>query len=37
MHKKFVQPQARYADVILPGTFGDEDVKHLVQMIAGSK
>ena len=34
MHKKFVQPQARYADVILPGTFGDEDVKDLARKIA---
>jgi uridine kinase len=37
MHKKFVQSQARYADVVLPGTFGDEDVKALARRIAVSK
>lgn len=34
MHKKFVQSQARYADVVLPGTFSDEDVRALAKRIA---
>ncbi|MDB6057171.1 MAG: uridine kinase [Verrucomicrobiales bacterium] len=35
MHKKFVQAQARWADVVLPGTFGESDVKALAKKIAG--
>jgi uridine kinase len=34
MHKKFVQAQARFADVVLPGTFTDTDVKALANRIA---
>jgi uridine kinase len=34
MHKKFVQPQARWADVVLPGTFANAEVKALAQRIA---
>jgi aminoglycoside phosphotransferase family enzyme len=35
MHKKFVQQQVGYADVVLAGTFSDEDVKALARRIAG--
>jgi uridine kinase len=37
MHKKFVQPQARWADVVLPGTFGEPDVKALAKRIASKQ
>jgi uridine kinase len=37
MHKKFVQPQARWADVVLSGMFGEADVKRLVKQIAESQ
>jgi uridine kinase len=36
MHKKFVQSQARWADVVLPGTFGAAEVKVLAKRIAKS-
>lgn len=34
MHKKFVQPQVRWADVVLEGTFGEVEVKALATKIA---
>lgn len=34
MHKKFVQSQARWADVVLQGTFGEAEVKVLAKQIA---
>ncbi len=37
MHKKFVQPQAKWADVVLSGTFGEPEVKALVKRIAESQ
>lgn len=34
MHKKFVQAQVRWADVVLEGTFGEAEVKALATKIA---
>jgi uridine kinase len=36
MHKKFVQQQQRWADVVIPGTFGETEVKDLAKKIAGN-
>lgn len=36
MHKKFVQQQERWADVVISGTFGEAEVKDLAKKIAGS-
>ncbi|MGZ4961711.1 MAG: uridine kinase [Limisphaerales bacterium] len=37
MHKKFVQAQARWADVVLPGEFSEADVKALAKRIANDQ
>jgi uridine kinase len=34
MHKKFVQPQSKSADLIISGDFGDADVRILAEKIA---
>jgi len=37
MHKRFVQSQERWADMVIDGTFGESDVKALAKKIANGQ